>query len=88
MDSTTATSISLSWSVPSGTVVDSYEVMWQLSGSDVISIVTLSGSTTSYTMEGLENSGLYNISVTAENDFGSVTSNPLMVSTLAAGNSI
>ena len=27
-DSTTATSISLSWSVPSGSVVDSYEVMW------------------------------------------------------------
>ena len=60
-------------------------MMWQLSGNEVIITATLSGSTTSYIMEGLESDGLYNISVTAENDVGSVISSPVMVSTRAAG---
>ena len=86
VDSTTATSVSLSWSIPSASEVDSFVVMWQLLGSEVISTATFSGSTTSYTVEGLESGSLYNISVTAENDVGSVTSSPVRVSTHVAGN--
>ena len=84
MTSITATSISLSWT-SAGSEVDRYEVMWQLSGSEVISTATISGSTTSYIIEGLESGSLYNITVTAENDIRSVTSNPVSVSTLVAG---
>ena len=57
-------------------------MMWQLSGSEVIITATISGSTTSYTIEGLESGGLYNITVTAGNGVRSVS---MLVSTATAG---
>ena len=74
--STTATIISLSWSVPSGSVVDSYEVMWQRDTSgdcpdeDEGSMSITDGST-SLTLTGLEEDSNYSSTVTATNTAGS-----------------
>ena len=65
-------------------MIDSYEVMWQLSGSEVSVTVTLTGSTTSYTITGLESDSTYSITVTAVNAIGN-TSSPVFVSTHMAG---
>ena len=88
---TTATSISLSWSVPSGSVVDSYEVMWQRDTSgecpdeDEDSISLTDGST-SYDIMGLEEDSSYSITVTASNAAGSsAVSNTITAMTLEAG---
>ena len=73
VDSTTATSISLSWSVPSGSVVTSYEVMWtsEECPDDVDEgSVTITDSSTSYTIEGLREGSSYTITVTATNSAG------------------
>ena len=66
-------SISLSWSVPSGSVVTSYEVMWTsgecpggvLSGSD-----NITGSSISHTITDLRGDTTYTIIVTAYNSAG------------------
>ena len=90
VSSTTATtisiSISLSWSVPNGSV-DSYEVIWERDtpgecpdeeeGSSTI--------TTSYTITGLEEDSSYTIIVTATNAAGSVASDPVTGMTGEAG---
>ena len=75
---TTSTSISFSWSVPSGSVVTSYEVRWQRDTSVGCSdedegSTTISGGSTSYMHEimGLEEDSLYRITVTAANVAGS-----------------
>ena len=80
----TATSISLSWSVPSGSVVTSYEVMWQRDTSVGCSdedegsrTFTTNSISTSYAISGLEEDSLYRITVTAVNSFGSMASNPV-----------
>ena len=76
MTSTTATTISLSWSVPSGSVVDSYEVAWQRDTSgdcpdvDEGSMSITDGSN-SYTISELEEYSDYTITVTATNAAGS-----------------
>ena len=72
----TATSISLSWSVPSGSVVTSYEVMWQRDTSVGCSdedegSTTITDGSTSYEIMGLEEDSSYTISVTAVNVAGS-----------------
>lgn len=72
---TTGNSISLSWNVTNGQVVESYEVMWG-SGSD-----RLSGSVTSYTITGLEEGTVYLITVTAANVAGSAVSNSVVAIT-------
>ena len=87
VDSTTATSISLSWTISTGSEVTSYEVTWQLSGSDVIFSATLTGSATGYTVEGLESGSIYSITVTATTTSGTVAGSPLLVSTLMEGES-
>ena len=77
MDSTAATTITLSGSVPSGSVVTSYEVLWQRDTSEVCpddedegnDIVT--GDFTEYTINGLEEYSDYIITVTVFNDAGS-----------------
>ena len=56
VDSTTANTISLSWSVPSDSVVDSYEVMW-------VSSTTIGDGSTSYTITGVEAEANYTITV-------------------------
>ena len=76
-DSTAATSISLSWSVPSGSVVDEYLIQWERDTSgtcpdeDTDSTTISGGSATSHTIPGLEEDSTYTITVTAANGAGS-----------------
>ena len=89
----TATSISLSWSVPSGSVVTSSEVMWQVfssgggSGStseaadDDGSGTSGSITSTSYTIQELESGTNYSITVTVANAAGSTVSHPILITT-------
>ena len=73
--STTATTISLSWSVPSGSVVTGYEVMWQRDTSgdcpdaDEDSMSITDGST--ITLMGRQEDTSYSITITATNAAGS-----------------
>ena len=90
VDSTTATSITLSGGVPSDSVVDSYEVMWETddiggcsSGSDMDSTTIADGST-SYDIMGLEEDSRYTITVTASNSAGS-SADTVTAMTLEAG---
>ena len=69
VDTMTATSISLSWT-SAGSVVDSYEVMWETDdiggcsgGSDMDSTTITDG----YEIMGLEEDSSYTITVTASN---------------------
>ena len=74
--STTATTVSLSWT-SAGTVVDSYVVMWQRDTSgdcpddEDRNSTSLSGSSTSYTIQDLEEDSNYIIIVSASNEIGS-----------------
>ena len=76
-DSTAATSLSLSWSVPSGSVVDEYLIQWERDTSgtcpdeDTDSTTISGGSATSHTIPGLEEDSTYTITVTASNGAGS-----------------
>ena len=83
VSSTTTTTISLSWSDPSGSVVDSYEVMWERDGTR--STTTITDGSTSYTMTGLEEDSSYTITVTATNAAGSAVSYPVTIVTANAG---
>ena len=75
MTSTTPTTISLTWSIPSGSVVDSYEVMWQRDTSgdcpdeDEGSMSITDGST-SLTLTGRQEDSDYIITVIATNAAG------------------
>ena len=89
---TSATAVSLSWSVPSGSVVEGYEVEWRRDTSgecpeeDEGSASITDGSTTSYDIEGLEEDSRYNITVTASNGAGSsAASNTVTAQTDEAG---
>ena len=81
--------MSLSWT-SAGSVVDSYEVMWQrdttgdCSDMDEGSMLVPGGST-SYTITGLTGVSSYSITVTATNAAGSAASEPLTVMTTEAG---
>ena len=88
----TATSISLFWSVPSGSVVTSYEVMWQrdtsVGCSDVdegSGTINTDHITTGYAISGLEEDSLYRINVTAVNSIASVVSETITAMTEEAG---
>ena len=82
LDSTTATSVSLRWSVSSDSLVDRYVVMWEESNSAASVTVTISDpSATTYTLMGLESEATYSITVTASNAVGSTTSTPILVTT-------
>ena len=75
VESTTATTISLSWT-SAGSVVDSYEVMWERDTSGECpdedrNNTSLSGSSTSYTIRDLEEDSNYTITVSASNEIGS-----------------
>ena len=88
---TTATIITLSWNVPSGSVVDSYNVMWQRDTSgdcpdEDVGSTTLTGGTTSYNIMGLAGVSSYSITVTAINAGGSMVSDTVTVMTGGAGN--
>ena len=82
----TATSISLSWSVPSGSVVTSSEVMWRVFGSSSTTEADGSGTSgsitsTSYTIQELESGTNYSITVTVANAAGSTVSHPILITT-------
>ena len=77
----TATSISLSWSVPSGSVVTSSEVMWREASSGTSEGTSGSLTDTSYTIDQLESNTIYTITVTVSNTAGSTDSQPVIIST-------
>ena len=77
----TATSISLSWSVPSGSVVTSSEVMWREASSGTSEGTSGSLTDTSYTIDQLESNTDYTITVTVSNTAGSTDSQPIIIST-------
>ena len=88
--STTATTISLFWSIPNGSVVDSYEVMWERDTSgdcpdEDEGIATITDGSTSYTITGLEEDSSYTITVTTTNAVGSAASDSLTGMTGEAG---
>ena len=75
-----ASSISLSWSVSSGTVITSYEVVWiEAKGGNSSSSMKL--TSTSYTITNLKSSTLYNTTVRATNVAGTTSSLPIIIST-------
>ena len=89
VDSTTPTTISLSWTTSNGTA-DSYEVTWERDTSGECTDVdegstTISGSSTSYTISGLEEDSTYTITVTATTALGSAVSVPVTAVTGEAG---
>ena len=93
VDSTTATSITISGGVPSDSVADSYVVMWETNDvggcsgdSDMDSTTINSGSITSYEITELEEDSTYVITVTASNPAGSSTfGGPVTRITMEAG---
>ena len=93
VDSTTATSIIISGGVPSDSVADSYEVMWEtddvggcLTGSSDMDSTTITDDSTSYDITELEEDSTYSITVTASNSAGSsAISNTVTAITMEAG---
>ena len=88
VDSTTATSISLSWT-SAGSVVD-YEVMWQRDTSGECSDedegnTTITDGSTSYDIMGLEEDSNYTVSVMAINSIGNANSDTVTGMTVEAG---
>ena len=82
----TATSISFSWSVPDGSVVTSYEIVWsseECSDSPVENAATIAG--TNITLSNLRPSTVYTVTVTAGNSGGNSTSETVTVNTMEAG---
>ena len=86
----TATSISITVSTASGSVVDSYEVMWETDdiggcsdGRDM-NIATITDGSTSYYVMGLEEDSNYTITVTASNSAGN-SEDTVTAMTLEAG---
>ena len=89
VDSTTPTTISLSWTAADGTA-DSYEVTWERDTSGECPDVdegnaTITGNYTSYTISGLEEDSNYTITVTATNALGIAVSVPVTAVTGEAG---
>ena len=88
-DSTTATSISLSWTT-GGSEGVSYTVVWQRDTSGDCSDVdqgndTITDGSTNYDIVNLEEDSSYSIEVTASYTIGNETSETITEMTLAAG---
>ena len=90
-DTTTATTITISWS-SAGSEGVSYEVMWERDTSIKCRIVsdmdstTITDDSTSYDITGLEEDSTYSITVTASNSAGSsAVSNTVTAITMEAG---
>ena len=76
--------------IPSGSVVESYVVMWQRETSgecpdEDIGSTTITDGSFSYTISGLEEDSSYTITVTASNEAGSAVSDPVTGITEKAG---
>ena len=88
MTVSTATSISLSWSVPSGSVVTEYLIEWQRDTSVGCSDKDQGNTTitdTSYTISGLDEDSRYTITVIASNTAGNSEVSNLTAVTEEAG---
>ena len=92
MPTATATTISLSWSVPSGTVVTEYLVQWVRDTAvgcmdeDQGSTTITDGSAVSYEISGLQENSMYSMIVTSSNAAGSApVSNTVTAMTEEAG---
>ena len=87
--STMSNSITLTWTVP-GPEVESYDVSWGRDTSGECTDVdegsaTISGSSSSHTISGLQEDSNYTITVTATNTAGSAVSVPVTAVTGKAG---
>ena len=82
--STTATSITLSGGVPSDSVADSYEVMWQRNTSIGCSDENEGSATSIGEITDLQENSSYTITVTASNSAGS-SEDTVTAMTLEAG---
>ena len=86
----TATSIPITISTASGSVVDSYVVVWatgnigDCSGGSDMDSATITDGSTSYDIMGLEEDSSYTITVTASNSAGS-SEDTVTAMTLEAG---
>ena len=72
VQSVTASTILLTWSVPAGSVVDTYDIEWRSGGE--VGTATTSGGTSAYTVTDLNSATRYHITVTARNTAGSAQS--------------
>ena len=89
MDFRAATTIYITWT-GAGSVVDSYEVIWERDTSGECPAVdedsaTITDGSTSYTISGLVEDSNYTITVTATNAAGSAVSVPVTAMTGEAG---
>ena len=87
-----ADSIFFSWTVPSGSVVDRYQIIWEINQDPLVTFrdSLLPVSFNNYTVTGLQGYGdaIVSITVTAYNSAGSATSPSMNVAAnFAAGNS-
>ena len=90
VDSTnsTNTSISLSWSVPEGSVVSRYEVKWasnQCPDYEVMDSTTTADNSTSFIILDLRPGTRYTVSVTATNSAGNSSTETVTVDTEEEG---
>ena len=92
IESRNATTISLSWSVPNGSVVVSYTVMWERDSSSIFECSTTDNGSNitvndvySYMITGLEEDGTYVVMLIATNAAGSTPSENVAGSTEEAG---
>ena len=72
VQSATASTILLTWSVPAGSEVDTYDIEWRSGGE--MGTATTSGGTSAYTITDLDSATRYAIFVTASNTAGSARS--------------
>ena len=82
LGSVTTTSISISWSVPADSVVESYDVMWNRPSGDDPGITAIADGSTKHTITELIEGSSYIITVTATNAAGSITSDTISAKTL------
>ena len=86
-----STSINLTWSQPTGDIVDSYIITYSFTirvcGVTGGSTVMVGGSSREYTLTDLEENSDYTISITARNEAGdSPPTTTIMATTSRAGN--
>ena len=79
VQSATASTILLTWSVPAGSVVDTYDIEWRSGGE--VGTATTSGGTSAYTITDLNSATSYAITVTARNTAGSAQSRAVLAVT-------
>ena len=80
---TTATTISMSWSVPSGSVVEQYEVEWSSHQCPDGQVETVARNSSNFTVSNLWPETNYTILVSALNSAGRSTSDDQTLHTLA-----